>query len=769
MSFKLDSIKSILDNIVCYEKVDKITLLKLINSSLLKEDFRNPFCSKKFKNEAEQLIKYKRLINNDGFAVVNYNKVKDMGNYGRVFPRGSVGLYSIRRQLRHTLAKEYYIDIDIKNCHPEILLQLCYKNGLEPKYLKAYVRKRDKMLKLIEDLYLSHIEDKNERRDIAKRLFIILLYFGKFESWLKDDNLDKLDDSDDTDIFDIHTFIYKFQDELNNIGKRIIKDNPHIEKLVEEKKKKRDGELEYNKKGSVVSYYLQEYENRILECIYKFLITKGIINPNKPDCVLCADGIMIPKNKYYDGLLNELSEEIKKEFDLQLTLTDKDMDQDYLDILDTKIINDNLYKYYEFVKDKFETTKFKVMNPIMFGEISGGDKSLILRKKEQFKTAFENVKYIDVTVDDKGNQTEKELCFINSWFIDENNKTYDKIDFLPKQKAPDGVYNSFNGYEVEKFIKKENIDITQTKVYKHLSNLCNNNSDVLDYTLKFLARKLQKPYKLTNTALIFRSKEGCGKDSFFNWFGNKILGRQYYLNEDKTELIFGRFNDSIENKIIVVINETSGQDTFKLINTIKNAITRIINKIEYKGMTPYDNTNNIGFIFLTNHKNSLKIDIEDRRFVAIECNNDIANNKDYFDDLYKEFESDDIAIAFYEYLMSIDCDKYDFTGNRPETDFYRNMQQMNIPIIAKFLEEQVNKYINKEPIKTYKDLFGNYMNYLQEGNFKYEITKIKFGMELKEYEGINKKNTGCINYIIDFNKLKSFLVTKKYILNEFLD
>ena len=46
-------------------------------------------------------------------------------------------------------------------------------------------------------------------------------------------------------------------------------------------------------------------------------------------------------------------------------------------------------------------------------------------------------------------------------------------------------------------IKKENIDITQTKVYKHLSNLCNNNSDILDYTLKFLARKLQKPYKLT--------------------------------------------------------------------------------------------------------------------------------------------------------------------------------------------------------------------------------------------------------------------------------
>jgi hypothetical protein len=314
------------------------------------------------------------------------------------------------------------------------------------------------------------------------------------------------------------------------------------------------------------------------------------------------------------------------------------------------------------------------------------------------------------------------------------------------------------------------INIKDTKVYQHLSNLCNNDEKVIDYTIKFLARKLQKPYKLTNTALIFRSKEGCGKDSFFNWFGNKVLGRQYYLNEDKTELIFGRFNDCIENKIIVVINETSGQDTFKLVNTIKNAITRIINKIEYKGMTPFDNTNNIGFIFLTNNKNALKIDLEDRRFVAIECNNLIANNKDYFDDLYKEFDNDQIARAFYDYLMSIDCDKYDFTGNRPETDFYKNMQEQNVPIVAKFFEEQIYKYGKKEPVKTYKDLFGHYLNYLQEGNFKYEITKLKFAMELKEYEGITKKHSmNGVNYIIDFDKLKSYLILKKYILNEFLD
>ena len=81
-------------------------------------------------------------------------------------------------------------------------------------------------------------------------------------------------------------------------------------------------------------------------------------------------------------------------------------------------------------------------------------------------------------------------------------------------------------------------------------NLCNNEEPVINYVSKWLARKVQKPYKLTNTAILFRSIEGCGKDTFFDWFGHSILGRQYYINEDKIEDIFGKFNQAIENKII---------------------------------------------------------------------------------------------------------------------------------------------------------------------------------------------------------------------------
>lgn len=775
MSFKLDNNKvdCILNNMVCYEKIDKKQLLKIINSSLLKKDFNNPFCRKLFNNEKEQLFNYLDKINDNGFVPVSYNKTNDMNNWGRVFPEHSLGLYSVRRQLRHTLAKDYYIDIDIKNCHPEILYQLCLKNGLNPKYLGKYIKNREKYIKMIEDSYLSHINNKKDfqsRRDIAKRLYIRLLYFGNFENWLKDEGLTYNEEYEDANLF-----IKKFSNELNNIGKTIIKDNKDLDKTVEDKKAKRDNQLSYNKKGSIVSYYLQEYECRILECIFKYMVSKNLINLDKPDCVLCADGIMIPKNKYYDGLLNEIEEEIKKEFDFDLKLITKDMNEDYIDILDSSITNKDVYKHYEFMKDEFEETHFKLMHPTMYAEINKYD-TILLRNKSNFVDAYNHKYYIEEKIKRENGKVSfetKSHKFITKWINDENIKIYNKMDFLPKMDVEEGVYNTFSGFNVE----NKKIDLTgcdikfeDTKIYEHIKNLCNKEDSTIKYFINTLAMKVQKPNKIIGTSIIFKSIEGCGKDSFFNFFGNKVLGSKYYLNEDKIDLIFGRFNKSIENKLLVCINETSGSDTFTRMNCIKNGITREINMIEIKGIDPYENKNCILYIFFTNNEVVMKIDGNERRFICIECDPHIATDKIYFDALYAEFNNDIYAKLFYDYLMKIDLSKFDFIKERPETNYYKSLREHNIPIFLKFIEsEYVKKSNSTKTDKSYNDLFNNFSCYLQEGNFKYETNKIKFGMELKKYDFITKKHIDSgAKYFIDFIKFKNYMIKNKYEL-EFIE
>ena len=107
----------------------------MINSDLLNTD---PFNN--FENEKEQLLKYSKRIKHK--AHIKYNKSKGM-KYGRVNPEKGLGMHCIRRQIRHTLLRDLYVVIDIVNCHPVILYQVCKNNNIECQYLGQYINNRN--------------------------------------------------------------------------------------------------------------------------------------------------------------------------------------------------------------------------------------------------------------------------------------------------------------------------------------------------------------------------------------------------------------------------------------------------------------------------------------------------------------------------------------------------------------------------------------------------------------------------------------------------
>ena len=154
------------------ERVDPIMLNKIINSEqLIAEWETDAMC---YENERAQLIAYRKKLKVNGNIGVKY-KMSNVA-YGRVNPAKSLSLATIRRQVRHTLCKDTYTDVDIENCHPVILNQICAANNIEHKYLDKYVKKRDKIIKEVMETY------KVDRSD-DKTLFIQLMYFGTFDSW----------------------------------------------------------------------------------------------------------------------------------------------------------------------------------------------------------------------------------------------------------------------------------------------------------------------------------------------------------------------------------------------------------------------------------------------------------------------------------------------------------------------------------------------------------------------------------------------------------
>jgi P4 family phage/plasmid primase-like protien len=331
--------KSILDGKKFFEYYNKSALDQLLEdqSDLLHTTPHKHIKNAGYETEKQQLEQYKKqsvdCFNEDkdatvkfAMATVIYRKANGY-TFGRVYPVGSLSMCTIRREVRHTIAKvdkeiPLYYDVDAKNCHPEIVYQYMKHNKIECETLERYVKKREWILDEICD-------DYGVTKEQAKNLMIRLLYFGGFNGWAKDN---KLEDAKP------NNFLTKFIEERNVYGNVILKANPLIELEVQENKNKSNN-FEYNENASVVSVWCQEIENRIIETLYKYSVKHKIID--EKIAVFCYDGLQIfidnCKVKDTEKIIMSFSSEIEKVFGLDLQYVLKGMDSDYHRYLTDKI------------------------------------------------------------------------------------------------------------------------------------------------------------------------------------------------------------------------------------------------------------------------------------------------------------------------------------------------------------------------------------------------------------------------------------------------
>jgi phage/plasmid-associated DNA primase len=355
LNLTLTRSKNILDGITLYEPVDVSILDKLINSHLLRgsELYEQFKFNNKFKTEKQQLLKYRELIE-DGRAKVVYKRSNNP--FGRSNPDNGLGLFQIRREIRHTLTSDSMEDIDIDNCHPVLLEQILTFNNINCDNLRRYIENRNEYLKKVQDHYSIDklpevIKNPHLLKDIAKNLFIRILYSGGVYRWKNDNNIKNNIPTPD--------FITDLENEIKIINEKIVEANPELVDIIKklkidsgkmdkdgfcpqtiEEKEEGKPKRKYNINGSVSSYFLQEKEITILSHIFLYCKEKNYIKND--NCVLCADGIMIEKYLYKPELLNELKDIIKLKTGFIVNFSNKVMDQGYNKILDDRL-NFDLY------------------------------------------------------------------------------------------------------------------------------------------------------------------------------------------------------------------------------------------------------------------------------------------------------------------------------------------------------------------------------------------------------------------------------------------
>jgi len=717
MNITIDTtIKTSVFEIKDFEEDINIDILnKLIASDLL-QTVSWTAGSITFENEKQQLLLIKKLIKNNKLKV-SYKRPKY--GLGRVYPSKSLSLCSLRREIRHTLANGIYVDIDIANCHPELLNQLCIHHDIKTKYLNQYVENRSDILTETMTVY-------NCNRDEAKTLFISLMYYGTFSSWEPSQNKEPTE------------FIYNFINELKIISENFIKVNPEIVKIVKALQKK-------NLKGSVMSIILQDKERSILESVYNYLIKKNIIKNN--DCVLCFDGIMIKKNKYSVHLLEELSSTVFEELKFKLKFTQKEFDENYLEELNSiqyetpTIYNNELYLE---LKTKFELNCFRLENPFNYVYIDG-DNNIQLFNNEKLKIWA--MKDYRIMITDPEDQ-KKNKYFIDVWTTDPNQKTFNKIVFDPSMKSINN-YNYFTGF---KYSEGEAAPI-DNKFLNLLRRVCNDNK-IYDYFVDWIAHIIQRPFKKTNIAVILYSDvKGVGKNCIVDGISKLLKG--YSAHVETIDDITKNFNSHLVNKLFIYGDEIKASSKC-ISDKLKQVITRPTQNMERKGKDAFEIEDFTNWLFTTNNKDAFKVEQGDRRLFLVECINQKLN-KELSTEYYRYIEDDTEMNKLFNYFKN-----HTITHNigieappasRMKVELEYETKPAYIQMIYKQPREMLNNRFTSQRLYDKSKVYAS-TNYL---NHSYSITE--FGTEIGKIFNQFKKRTGSgwvyeinINYNA-FNKI----------------
>lgn len=240
----------------------------------------------------------------------------------------------------------------------------------------------------------------------------------------------------------------------------------------------------------------------------------------------------------------------------------------------------------------------------------------------------------------------------------------------------------------------------------HIYNvLANKDQSVYDYIIRWFAHKIQRPETKVKTSLIFKSElHGVGKNFFFDFFANYVIGDYLCNCVDAIEDILGHFNAEQEHKILTQLDEVEqqGKGVFKNHNKIKSMVTRTTRRIEKKGFDANAGVKDYNdYIMFSNNDWVVKIEASDRRFACFHCSNATAGDTEYFATLAKTCLNMDAGRNMFNYLISLDLSNFN-PSVIPMTEWKRFMRDRNTPSNVKSLIMYVQQYLTFNDDKTFE-------------------------------------------------------------------
>jgi len=241
---------------------------------------------------------------------------------GRIY---TTGLQSFPRKVRYMLAK-LYLDVDMENAHPRMLLQLAIQHNLPHAMLEDYVQNREQRLSdLCKALKIS--------REKAKKEILKLMNYNARTDYEAE----------------VPTWLVPLAEEFQILRDEIAELYPDHKKIKENR--------DYNIEGSTMNLVLCTIERQCLFAFIAFFESKGL----EVD-VLAHDGLMPIKNdEITQELLDEATEYVFLEKGYRLPLAIKEMDVVLPDMEDKNYLID---KAEAILEEQLCDTSSRVRNVV---------------------------------------------------------------------------------------------------------------------------------------------------------------------------------------------------------------------------------------------------------------------------------------------------------------------------------------------------------------------------------------------------------------------
>ena len=153
---------------------------------------------------------------------------------------------------------------------------------------------------------------------------------------------------------------------------------------------------------------------------------------------------------------------------------------------------------------------------------------------------------------------------------------------------------------------------------KIIDHVLAHDKEVKDHFYNDLAHLVQTRKKMITTYL-FQGVEGTGKGVLFTKMLRPIFGERYCTSTDQ-DAFGGQFNSFLEDNILVLVNEVSGnfstseKRNLSTIEKMKIAITDEYIQIEGKNKDRINGRNCCSFFFASNRRHGVVLSSNDRRF-----------------------------------------------------------------------------------------------------------------------------------------------------------